>query len=111
MRPSHTSLPVLLVDDETQILFVSRLMLRGEGFEIVHTLEDSRDVIPFLGSHDVGVIVLDLYMPHLSGAELLGEITYRYPHIPVIVMTAVNDIDTAVECTKRGRLRLPREAR
>jgi two-component system, NtrC family, response regulator HydG len=100
--PSGTAPPVLLVDDETHILFVSRILLRGEGLENVHTLDDSREVLPFLKEHEVGVIVLDLYMPHITGTELLGEITYHHPHIPVIVMTGVNNIDTAVECMKRG---------
>ncbi len=95
-------LPILLVDDEPQILFVSRLLLRSEGFENVHTLEDSRDVTPFLNDHEVGVIVLDLYMPHLSGMELLGELVYNHPQVPVIVMTAVNEIGMAVECMKKG---------
>jgi two-component system, NtrC family, response regulator HydG len=101
-RPSDTTAPILLVDDEAQILFVSSLLLRGEGFRTVHTLDDSRNVLPFLAKHDVGLIVLDLYMPHLSGSELLGEIVYNYPQTPVIVMTAVNELNTAVECMKKG---------
>ena len=100
--PSPSSIPILLIDDEDQILFVSRLLLRSEGIENVYTLNDGRDVLPFLTDHEVGVIVLDLYMPHLPGNELLQEIIYRCPHAPVIVMTAVSEINMAVECMKKG---------
>jgi two-component system response regulator HydG len=98
----NDSFPVLLVDDETDILYVSKMLLKREGLENVHTMDDSREVLRYLDDNEVAVIVLDLYMPHMSGIELLGKITYDFPHIPVIVMTAVNELDMAVECMKRG---------
>ena len=55
-----------------------------------------------LAETDAGVIVLDLQMPHISGKELLGEIGDTYPNVPVIIVTAANELDTAVECMKKG---------
>ncbi len=93
---------VLLVDDEQQILFSYSLILRSSGIANVLTVQDSREVMPLLGRQDVAVIVLDLIMPHISGRELLSKIKQEFPQIPVIVMTAVNDLDKAVECMKEG---------
>ncbi len=93
---------VLLVDDEPEILFSSTVMLRRAGLANVRTIEESRDVLPFLAGQEAGVIVLDLQMPHLSGKELLDTLVAEYPHVPVIIVTAANELDTAVACMKAG---------
>lgn len=94
--------PVLLVDDEPQLLLSSSAILRSSGIRQVITMNDSRQVLPFLSKEEVAVIVLDLRMPYLSGTELLPQITQDYPHLPVIVMTALNELNIAVECMKVG---------
>jgi two-component system nitrogen regulation response regulator GlnG len=63
-----------------------------------------RDVLPLLGEEDVAVVVLDLTMPYLSGQTLLEHLTTDYPDIPVIVMTATNDLETAVQCMQAGAI-------
>src|SRR6185369_8996043 len=93
---------VVLVDDEPEILFSYEVMLLGTGLCNVLTCSDSRELLPMLAGQDVGVVVLDLQMPHLSGKELLDEITANYPHLPVIIVTAANELTTAVACMKAG---------
>lgn len=93
---------VLLVDDEVHILASSSLSLRTSGVTNILTLQDSREVMPLLASRSVAAIVLDLHMPHLSGQELLQMIVQEYPGIPVILMTANDDIQTVVTCMKAG---------
>ncbi|MDD2335764.1 MAG: sigma-54 dependent transcriptional regulator, partial [Geobacteraceae bacterium] len=93
---------VLLVDDEDHILFSSATLLRRASIRNVKALCDSREVLPFLAGETVGVIVLDLFMPHVSGKDLLVELCRDYPQVPVIVMTAAHDLETAVECMKMG---------
>jgi DNA-binding NtrC family response regulator len=97
-----SNLPVLLVDDEEQILLSYKVMLRTDGCDNVITVHDSREVLPLLSKQGVSVIVLDLNMPILSGTELLGKISDEFPLIPVIIVTAINDLENAVECMKRG---------
>jgi len=101
---SQTSpdLPLVLVDDEATVLNSSRLLLSGAGINPVLTMEDSRDLLPLLESQAVGAIVLDLFMPYLSGVELLPAIVKAHPDVPVIVMTAAHDVETAVSCMKHG---------
>lgn len=93
---------IVLVDDEPEILFSYEVMLLGSGFKSIVTISDSREVLQLLAERDVGVIVLDLQMPHFSGAELLNEITSNHPQVPVIIVTAANELTTAVACMKNG---------
>jgi two-component system nitrogen regulation response regulator GlnG len=101
---SDTHLPVLLVDDEPQLLRSASLLLRSSGIRNVIALDDSRKVLPLVGGHEIGVLVLDLTMPYVSGFELLEQIASRHPDVPVIIMTASNDLETAIECMRTGAL-------
>ena len=87
---------VVLVDDEEEILFGSSVLLEAHGVSPVVTLNDGRELLPYLASRGAGIIVLDLFMPHVSGTELLPEIVQRHPEIPVVVMTASQEIETAL---------------
>ena len=95
-------LPLVLVDDEITVLRSSKMLLTGAGIKPIITLEDSRDLLPLLKQQEVAAIVLDLFMPNLSGMELLPKILKNYPEIPVIVMTAAQDVETAVSSMKEG---------
>jgi DNA-binding NtrC family response regulator len=94
--------PVLLVDDEERFLESVSFTLSSAGINNIEECQDSRDVMKVLSEQRFGVIVLDLFMPFVSGLELLPAITHDFPEIPVIIITAVNELDTAVECMKSG---------
>jgi DNA-binding NtrC family response regulator len=96
--------PVLLVDDEPHLLNSASLVLRTAGVHDVITLDDSRRVAALLQQRPVAVLVVDLNMPHLSGQEVLDEVNQNHPDVPVIVMTAINDLDTAVQCMQAGAI-------
>jgi DNA-binding NtrC family response regulator len=94
--------PVLLVDDEPHILKSSQLILSSHGISETVTINDAREVIPFLEARSAAAIVLDLHMPHISGLELLPRLARDFPQTPVILMTAIDDLETAVNCMKEG---------
>jgi two-component system response regulator HydG len=94
--------PILLVDDEPEILKLTKMTLESEGIDNIITIEDSRQVLPFLARDKASAVVVDLMMPHLSGQELLHDIRVEFPAIPVIVMTALDEVETAVDCLKSG---------
>jgi two-component system nitrogen regulation response regulator GlnG len=99
----HVSdLPVLLVDDDPQVLQSASIVLRTSGVAHVITVEDSRAVMPLLAEQEVGALVLDLTMPHISGQALLEQVAGDYPDIPILLMTATNDLETAVQCVQTG---------
>ncbi|MDA8433962.1 MAG: sigma-54 dependent transcriptional regulator [Nitrospiraceae bacterium] len=102
MRALYPSSPVILVDDEPQILLSFSVLLKTEGINNIVTVEDSRKVLPLLSGQEAALIVLDLSMPHLPGFTLLSEINAAFPHIPVIIVTATDNLETAVECMKSG---------
>ena len=94
--------PILLVDDEVEILFSTSFLFQSEGFSNITTEKDSRLVMEVLNRQDISLIILDLNMPYLPGFELLKIIRAEFPHIPVIVMTAANEVEMAVQCMQAG---------
>jgi len=100
--PKQRQLPVSVVDDEEEILFGASYLLNSHGINPVVTFADGRELLPFLEQDDAGVIVLDLSMPQISGIDLLGHLTQRHPDTPVVVMTASQEVETAVSCMKEG---------
>lgn len=94
--------PVLIVDDEGQFLQSAHFSLKTSGLTNVERCDDSRCVLEILDRKKVSVVLLDILMPHITGKELLPQITSKYPGIPVIMLTALNEIETAVECMKVG---------
>jgi len=99
----HVSeLPALLVDDDPQLLQSASLVLRSAGMPHVLTVDDGRAVAAIMAQQEVGVVVLDLAMPHVTGQALLEQLSADHPDVPVVVMTASNDVDTAVECMRAG---------
>jgi DNA-binding NtrC family response regulator len=105
MAPTRSEIPefpVLLVDDEPDVLSSMSKVLKSAGIDNLHTCSDSREVLPFLQQQEAELIVLDITMPHITGDALLKTIHERYPHIPVIMVTASEDIDMAVRCMREG---------
>lgn len=103
MKPiPFPSLPVLLVDDEEPFLQSMSFTLSAEGINHIIECQDSRKVVALLSGQDFSVVLLDMSMPHLSGWELLPLIVRDHPDIPVIIVTALNEVETAVECMKSG---------
>jgi len=94
---------ILLVDDEPAWLKSLSLTLRSvAGFNHLFTCQDSREVMPLLDRNDIGVVILDLTMPFLSGEELLARIGECHPEIITIVVSGLNQLETAVRCMKLG---------
>ena len=93
---------ILLVDDEPGILAEVSLLLTLNGMHEVGTLSDSRQVLSYLAEHPVSVVLLDWVMPNVTGGELLQVMSADYPQLPVIVMTAMGDVETAVKCMQQG---------
>jgi len=98
----YPEFPVLLVDDEEQVLSSASKVLKSTGINNLLLCHDSREVMPLLAETEVEAILLDISMPHLTGDVLLEQIREAFPQIPVIIVTASDDIDIAVRCMKTG---------
>lgn len=94
--------PVLIVDDEDNILRSFKVILDSAKITNTVLCRDSRDVLPLLKEKEFEAILLDLTMPHISGQELLPQIILNYPKIPVIIITGNMEVETAVTCMQEG---------
>lgn len=94
---------ILMVDDELPWLRSLGLTLEGPGgFTNLLQTQDSREVIGLLEQHDIGLVLLDLTMPQLSGEELLERIGREFPQVQVIIISGMNQLETAVGCMQNG---------
>lgn len=93
---------VLIVDDNVDFLNELRLMLVSNDIRNIIMVDKSSQVLPTLEQGGISAVLMDWMMPEPSGADLLPQIIQRYPGVPVIIMTAVNDVQTVVGCIKQG---------
>ena len=93
--------PIWVVDDDQSIRFVLEKALAREQFP-VRAFANARDVLAALDDDEPQVLVSDIRMPGGSGLDLLAKIKQRLPGLPVIVMTAYSDLDSAVSAFQGG---------
>ena len=96
------SSPVLIVDDEENVLEGMSRLLRSAGINNVVCCQDSREVMGILSSQPICAVLLDLVMPHVTGGELLPRIVALHPDVPVVIITGTNEIEAAVNCMRAG---------
>jgi DNA-binding NtrC family response regulator len=100
---NYPSYGILIVDDEPAWIRSLRIMLeRSLGITNFSACQDSREVIPLLSRSEIGIVLLDINMPYLSGEDLLATIGEQFPETIVIVISGMNQIETAVKCMKQG---------
>ena len=92
---------VWIVDDDRSIRWVLEKALTREGLPY-RSFENARDVQDALDDETPAVLVSDVRMPGESGLSLLKKIKAAHPQVPVIVMTAFSDLDTAVQAFQGG---------
>jgi two-component system nitrogen regulation response regulator GlnG len=93
--------PIWVVDDDQSIRFVLEKALAREQYP-VRAFSNARDVLAALDDDEPQVLVSDIRMPGGSGLDLLAKIKQRLPGLPVIVMTAYSDLDSAVSAFQGG---------
>ena len=92
---------LLLVDDEDAVRRVLYLKLSREGYTCQEA-NNAEQALHVLETTPIALVILDIKMPGKSGMELLPEIKEGYPDTAVIMATAVNDVNIAVQCVKLG---------
>ncbi|HTP70900.1 MAG TPA: nitrogen regulation protein NR(I), partial [Burkholderiaceae bacterium] len=93
--------PIWVADDDQSIRFVLERALTREQFN-VRTFSNPRDVLSALETDAPQVLVSDIRMPGGSGLDLLNKVKQQHPGLPVIVMTAYSDLDSAVSAFQGG---------
>ena len=94
--------PIWVVDDDQSIRFVLEKALARDELP-VRSFSNARDVLAALDADEAPqVLVSDIRMPGGSGIELLAKVKERHPGLPVIIMTAYSDLDSAVSAFQGG---------
>ncbi len=93
--------PIWIVDDDQSIRFVLEKALAREDLA-VRSFSNPRDVLLALEDDQPQVLVSDIRMPGGSGVDLLAKVKQRFPGLPVIIMTAYSDLDSAVSAFQGG---------
>lgn len=92
---------ILIVDDEPVICELLENELSEQNYTC-KTAFNGENAFEKLEKNRFDLVLLDIKLPDMSGIHLLGEITANYPDTPVIMVTGVIDIDTAVVAMKMG---------
>ena len=93
---------IAIVDDEQPILDAVSAVLQSVGITNIIGIRESTRLLEVMNETDVGLILLDLAMPRLSGEELIPILKQDHPEVPIIVITGNHDVDKAVACMKAG---------
>jgi len=94
---------VLCVDDEPNILSALKRVLRGAG-HCVLTAGSGAVAIGMLEQMPVDLVISDMRMPGMDGAQLLEQVHARWPHVVRVLLTGHADIGSAVAAINRGRI-------
>jgi len=97
----ETCLPVIVVDDDSLSLGSAVAILQGSGYSVL-ACGNADEALAALGRTEVAAVVTDIRMPRISGLELIELIHSHDRDMPVILMTAFAELDTALEAIRRG---------
>lgn len=92
---------VLIVDDETAILDILRILLKRDGFE-VHTASSGQMGLDALPVVRPDLVLSDIRMPSVSGIDILAAAREMDPTLPVILMTAQASLNSAIQAVNEG---------
>jgi len=92
---------ILIVDDEQVVCDVLHDELSERGY-LCATVLSGNDALAKLATEDFDVVLLDIRLPGMSGMEVLREIWLNHGNTATIMITAINDVNTAVEAMKLG---------
>jgi two-component system nitrogen regulation response regulator GlnG len=93
--------PVWIIDDDRSIRWVFEKALKREN--LPHRIfESAEDALKALESDSAGAVLSDIRMPGMDGLEFMSRLKARMPKVPVIIMTAYSDLDSAVSAFQGG---------
>jgi DNA-binding NtrC family response regulator len=91
---------ILIADDEPVVQRLLEYHLKQAGYR-VRTADDGQEAMA-LGGDDLACALVDLNMPYLNGMGVLEQFRQRWPEVPVIIISAMGEIQDAVEAMKKG---------
>jgi adenylate cyclase len=101
---SKAEAALLVVDDNEDNRYALTRRLAREGYANVAIAVDGRQALELLNSKSFDLVLLDIMMPNVNGYEVLAQMKAddKLRHIPVIMISAVDEIDSVVKCIELG---------
>jgi len=97
---SHNKRRILLAEDDRHLAGAVRLWLESGGFEVEH-VESGKQALEVIGKEPWSVVISDIELPEASGLELAQTLKERSAETPLLIMTAHERLDYAVEALRR----------
>ena len=92
---------VLIVDDDPLIREPIRIFFEENGLAVIEA-ESGQACLNLLASRQVALVLLDIGLPDMSGQEIITQVRDKYPLLAVIMLTGSADLQTAMDCIRRG---------
>lgn len=92
---------ILIIDDEQGIRSVLSDIFMDENFEVI-TAENGKKGLELFENEAVDLVVLDVWLPDISGIDLLKEISQKKKDLPIIIISGHANIDIAVKALEMG---------
>ncbi len=92
---------ILVVDDEEAIREIVSSLLQTQGYRC-STAASGKEATEYLKRNTADVVLTDMVMPEMDGLQLLTWLRTHEPDVPVIMVTAIHDVSTALEAIRRG---------
>src|SRR5450830_265110 len=101
---SAPSVPTLLcVDDEPNILSALKRLFRGKGWQVL-SAEGGQTALALLETQNVDLVISDMRMPEMDGAQFLTQVRARWPDTVRLLLTGHSDINAIIEAINRGEI-------
>jgi two-component system, OmpR family, alkaline phosphatase synthesis response regulator PhoP len=94
---------VLIIDDESGLRHTMAQVLQRAGYEVT-TAANGKEGFELVKEHPFDLLYLDIRMPDMNGLELLKTIHGKLPDLPVVLVTAHPDLDSAVKALRLGAI-------
>lgn len=101
MNPGSVLQHILVVDDEVAIRRFLRTSLSAQGFQVLEA-ESGRSALDQLKRHHVDLVILDLGLPDLDGAEIIGRLRQSGASVPLLVLSSRTDEQGKVDALDMG---------
>ena len=103
MTTAAPSWTLLAVDDEPNILAALRRVFRATGWRIL-TAGNANEALALLAAQPVDAVLSDMRMPGMDGAQLLEQVSHRWPHTARLLLTGQADLASTIAAINHGRL-------
>jgi len=91
---------IFLHDKETENIVTS--LLNDANLKDFLVVQNDRELMSILQTKIVSMVLMDIKFPHISGIDLLKSLKYKFPQVPVVIVTSIDEAETAVTCMKIG---------